>query len=135
MGTTSVLAFLLPDRRNQLIRDPLQLFHFDNQGAACFGFGDHRPLLEKTGSNPDFECLVGPCKINGETIAPELELGRNAIGSLVQNLLAGFVPPEPPNRTSRHSAIATWVSGRFGAGKPPGNSSQRVAPCRRGFAS
>jgi hypothetical protein len=24
--------------------DPLQLFHFDNQGAACSGLGDYRPL-------------------------------------------------------------------------------------------
>src|ERR1035438_739871 len=45
----------------------------------------------------------------GETIALELEHRRSAIGSLVQNLRAGFVPPEPPNRTSRHSATATWV--------------------------
>jgi hypothetical protein len=37
---------------------------------------------------------VGPCEINGETIAHELERDRNATGSLVQNLRAGFVPPE-----------------------------------------
>jgi hypothetical protein len=49
---------------------PLQLFRFDNQGAAC--------------------------EINGETIADELERRRNGAGSLVQNLRAGFVPPEPP---------------------------------------
>jgi hypothetical protein len=91
-----------PDRRNQLNCDPLQLFHFDNQGAACLGFRDHRPLLEKSRSNPDFERLVGACNINGETIALELERGRNATGSLVQNLRTGFVPPEPPNRTSRY---------------------------------
>jgi hypothetical protein len=29
-------------------------------------------LLEKTRSNPDFERLVGLCKINGETIALEV---------------------------------------------------------------
>ena len=59
-------------------------------------------LLEKTRSNPNFERLVGPCEINGETIAQDLEPGHNATGSLVQNLRAGFVPPEPPNRTSRY---------------------------------
>ena len=48
----------------------------------------------------------------------KLERRRNATGSLVQNLRAGFVPPEPPNRTSWYSATTTWVSGRFGAGKP-----------------
>jgi hypothetical protein len=62
--------------------------------------------------------LVRPCEINGETIAMELERGRNATGSLVQNLRAGFVPPEPSNRTSRHSATATRVKGRLRVGKP-----------------
>jgi hypothetical protein len=37
-------AHFEPDRRTQLTRDPLQLFRFDNQGAACFGLGDRRPL-------------------------------------------------------------------------------------------
>jgi hypothetical protein len=48
----------------------------------------------------------------------ELEPGRDTTGSLVQNLRTGFVPPEPPNRTSWYSANAARVSGRFGAGKP-----------------
>jgi hypothetical protein len=43
-----------PDRRNQLTRDPLQLFHFDNQGAACFGFGDRRPLTGENEIEPGF---------------------------------------------------------------------------------
>jgi len=38
----------------QLTRDPLQLFHFDNQGAACFGFGDHRPLTGESEIEPGF---------------------------------------------------------------------------------
>ena len=48
----------------------------------------------------------------------ELEPGRDTTGSLVQNLRAGFEPPEPHNRTSRYSATAAGVSGRFGPGKP-----------------
>ena len=63
---------------------------------------------------------------------PKLESERslNATGSLVQNLRAGFVPPEPPNRTSRHSATAARVSGRLRVG------AEAVAdrPCRRGSA-
>ena len=48
-------------------------------------------LLEKTRSNPDFEGFVsGMPKL-------ELERGLKTIRSLVQNLLAGFVPPEPSN--------------------------------------
>jgi hypothetical protein len=47
----------------------------------------------------------------------ELEPGRDTTGSLVQNLRTGFVPPEPPNRTSWYSANAARVSGRFRAGK------------------
>jgi hypothetical protein len=33
---------------------PLQLFRFDNQGAACFGFGDHRPLTGENQIEPRF---------------------------------------------------------------------------------
>jgi hypothetical protein len=33
---------------------PLQLFHFDNQGAACFGFGDRRPLTGENEIEPGF---------------------------------------------------------------------------------
>jgi hypothetical protein len=33
---------------------PLQLFHLDNQGAACFGFGDHRPLTGENEIEPGF---------------------------------------------------------------------------------
>jgi hypothetical protein len=40
--------------KTSLTRDPLQLFHFDNQGAACFGFGDHRPLTGENGIEPRF---------------------------------------------------------------------------------
>jgi hypothetical protein len=36
----------------------------------------------------------------------ELELRRNATGSLVQNLRAGFVPLESANRTSWYSVTA-----------------------------
>src|ERR1035438_3625254 len=43
-----------PDRRDQLNRDPLQLFHFDNQGATCVGFGDHRPLTGENEIEPGF---------------------------------------------------------------------------------
>src|ERR1017187_10927139 len=48
------------------------------------------------------------CEINGETIALKLDRGRNAPGSLVQNLRAGFVPPEPSSgseleKTSRYN--------------------------------
>ena len=63
-------------------------------------------LPEKTRSNPDFERSVSACQQYAETIALELELGRNIPGSLVQNLRAGFAPPEPPNRTSWYSATA-----------------------------
>src|SRR5271165_2084459 len=49
---------------------------------------------------------------------PELELGRKAISRVVQNLCAGFVPPEPPNRPSRDSANAARVFERFRAGRP-----------------
>jgi hypothetical protein len=75
-------------------------------------------LPEKTRSNPDFDGLVGACEINGETIAQELERHPNATGSLVQNSARGFVPPEPPNCTSRYSATAAGVSGRLSVGKP-----------------
>ena len=96
----------------RLEHDPLQLFHFDNQGAACSGFGDHRPLTgenEKMTSNLIAQQSVGACEmINGETIALELESGRKATGGLVQTLRAGFVPPEPSSgseleKTSRYN--------------------------------
>jgi hypothetical protein len=64
------------------------------------------------------ETAWSACETNGEMIAQELERGRNATGSLVQNLHAGFVPPEPANRTSWYSAIAARVSGRLRVGKP-----------------
>jgi hypothetical protein len=38
----------------QLTRDPLQLFHFDNQGPACFGFGDHRLSIGEIEIEPGF---------------------------------------------------------------------------------
>jgi hypothetical protein len=33
---------------------PLQLFHFGSQGAACFGFGDHRLLPGENEIEPGF---------------------------------------------------------------------------------
>ena len=66
------------------------------------------------------------CEINGETITHELERGRNATASLVQNLRAGFVPPEPANRTSWYSAIAAGVSGRLRATGRPSFATTRL---------
>jgi len=80
--------------------------------------GDHRLLSGERESNPDSDRSVGACEINRETIAHELERSPNAAGSLVQNLRAGFVPPEPPNRTSGYFATATRVSGDLGQGSP-----------------
>jgi hypothetical protein len=48
-------------------------------------------------SNLTTQRSVSDCEINDETITHEFERGRNATGSLVQNLRAGFVPPEPSN--------------------------------------
>ena len=53
-------------------------------------------------------------EINGETIAHELERGRNSAGSPVQNLRRGSYHLVRPGTF----ATATRVSGRFGAGKP-----------------
>jgi hypothetical protein len=64
-------------------------------------------------------------------IAMELKRGRNTTGRLVQNLRAGFVPPQPVDRTSWYSATAARVSGAIECGKA-GNSSQRAEACRPG---
>ena len=75
-------------------------------------------LLAKASPEQAGKRSAGISESYRETIALDLEPGHNATGSLVQNLRAGFVPPEPPNRTSRYSATAARVSGRFRAGKP-----------------
>ena len=89
---------------------------------------------EKESSNLNTQQSVGACEINGETIALELGPGRKATVSLVQNLRARFVPPEPPTVRPGYSSTATGVSRRLRVGKPLGGdcktsgASDGVAP-------